>query len=146
MTSSRITSFASASFLLTLLLCPPAFAKNGSCLFQVTANLQLNFGALDPSSGATITSPVVAATVGSDQVGDCKNLTMTVNARTGSVLQLTNGSGGVIPYTLTTFSAAAPGNNLYTQLVLQGTIPPSSYENAPAGVYTQSNVFLDVSP
>ena len=146
MKSNRMTQFASASLLLLLLFCPTAFANNGACAFKVTANLKLNFGVLDPSSGAVITRPVVAATVGSDQVGDCRNLTMTVKARTGSVLQLTNGSGGIIPYTLTTFSTAAPGNNTYTQLVLQGTIPAANYQNAPAGTYTQSNVFLDVSP
>lgn len=115
-------------------------------MFQTAGNLQLNFGALDPSSGATATSPVVAATLGSDLVGDCKMLTMTVNARSGTVLQLTNGSGGVIPYTLTTFTAPAPGNNKYVQLVLQGTIQPANYQNAPGGVYVQNNVFLDITP
>ena len=146
MTPKRLTCYAAAGALLSLLLCPTAFANGGSCGFKVAGNLQLNFGTLDPSSGVAVTRPVVAATVGSDQVGSCNNVSMTVQARTGSVLELTNGSGGIIPYTLTTFSAPAPGNNTYTQLVLQGTVPPANYQNAPAGIYTQSNVFLDISP
>lgn len=143
----KIIFLAPASALFALLSLPSsAFANNGSCGFEVSGNLQLNFGMLDPSSGTAVTAPVVAATVGADQVGDCRNVTLTVAARIGSVLQLTNGSGGIIPYTLTTFSDPSPRNNRYTQLILQGTITSANYQNAPAGLYTQSNVLLDVNP
>ena len=143
---NRTLACALHAVLASLLVCTPAIARNGSCFFRVNADLKLNFGALDPSSIAVATTPVVAATVGSDDVGDCRNVTMTVKARTGTVLQMTNGTGGVIPYSLTTYSAAAPGNNRYSQLVLQGSITPANYQNAPAGSYTQTNVFLDVTP
>jgi hypothetical protein len=146
MSLNKMGAIALKSLLVSLVLCHPVFAKNRACKFQVTSDLKLNFGVIDPSSVAPVSAPVVAVTVGSDQAGDCKKLTMTVAARTGTVLQLTNGTGGVIPYSLTTFTTAAPGNNKYSQVVLQGTITPANFQNAPAGLYSQSNVVLDVSP
>lgn len=137
-----LSVFATKALLLSALLCSPAFALNGNCSFEVRGPLQLNFGVLDPSVGGNVTSPVIATTVGADQVGDCKvNLTVTA---TGP-LQLTNGAGGTIPYSLATFSASAPGNNKYTQLLMQGTILGTSYQNAPAGAYSQS-ITVTVSP
>lgn len=132
-----------------LLSCGFAQANNGTCLFAARGTMTLGFGTIDPSSTtnavATLTPGAVA------QIGDCKGVTMTVTADNGSNYngsrQLADAArANFIAYSLTLPAPQpGPGNNRYVPLVITGTITPASFQNAPAGAYSDS-VVITVSP
>lgn len=130
-----------------LLACPaPALSRDASCEFR-GAGVTLTFGNLDPSNPVQ----VVRMLQGAGEVGDCnsKGLNLTVSIVGPSARQLTNGSGGVIPYTLSGFPVTMPqpGNNAYPSFLagLTGTIASGVYVDAPAGAYSD-NVTIRVDP
>lgn len=120
------------------------------CEFRARG-LSLNFGALNPSSGANVTAMASAATMNADQAGDCTGMAMTITGDSGQNFLLTRrlrnaATGDFIAYTLTLPGAlTAPGNNRYTAFTLQGSIQGTDYANASAGLYSDS-VLITITP
>ena len=138
------------------LLASPTWARDTSCRFRA-AGLTLNFGALDPSSNATITKPVVVSTTNANMAGDCTTGPMTVSMQGSTSRQLVNGAN-TINYTFSNIQAslAAPGNSppgqpntgwaaWFTPGQFQGVIQGAAYADAPAGNYTDS-ITITVTP
>lgn len=125
---------------------PAALAKNGICEFRAKG-ISMNFGALDPSSGSDASAMLAFSTLNADEVGDCRDLTMTIGLETPGPRVLTHASGAVIPYTFVGLPivAPAPGNNRYIPFTFSGLILWNSYANAPAGNYTDT-VMISVTP
>ena len=138
-----------AATVAVLLACTSAQAVNGNCEFRVVGTMSMSFGTIDPSSTtaaiATITPGQVA------QIGSCRNVTMSVTADQGRNFsgsrRLALGAGAAfIPYSLTLpANRPGPGNNNWVDLEITGTIAPADFQNAPAGVYSDS-VVITVSP
>lgn len=108
------------------------------CSFDASGTVGLNFGTLDPSSGT------VATATGTVFVGDCASgRTMAVSVDNGQRMNRTmirDGGTEVIPYSLgaPTFSpstASGPGIGAYKPATITGTVQPSAYMDAVAGVY-----------
>lgn len=127
----------------------PAFANGNTCLFQAKG-LALNFGTLNPSSGATVSVPVAAATLNANAVGDCASgKTMVFTADNGlhfsGSRRMTNGTD-FIPYSITLpANQPGPGNGIYIKFTFTGTVASTSYQNASAGNYGDT-VTLTVTP
>ena len=135
---------------LSLWLTAPAGAANGSCEFRARG-LSLNFGVLDPSSHASVSSPVVPSTSLADLAGDCNTAgPMTISIAGSSSRQLAGPGGGTINYTITGLpvSLPKPGNSpgssgknyvpWFNPGQLQGVIQWSAYADAPAGLYSDT--------
>lgn len=125
---------------------PLASAKNGTCEFRAKG-ISMNFGALDPSSGSNASAMLSFTSRNSDEVGDCQDVTMTIDGDGGPRL-LRNASGtGSIPYTLVglPIQAPGPGNKRYIPFTFSGLILWNAYADAPAGTYTDS-VMISVTP
>ena len=124
---------------------PAALALNGTCQFRAKG-ISMNFGALDPSSGSNASAVLAFSSLNADEVGDCRDLTMTIDGDGGPRL-LTHASGASIPYTFVglPIQASAPGNNRYIPFTFSGLILWNSYANAPAGNYTDT-VMISVTP
>lgn len=149
----------SAAVLLAVNACvlAPAGAADTVCGFR-GHGLSLNFGILDPSSGANITKPLTVATTFADMAGDCTGAgSMTIGLVGSSSRQLKFGSS-TINYTIAVPSIslpkpgnAPPGNpgngyvTWFTPGQLQGTVLWSAYADAPAGSYSDS-VTISVNP
>lgn len=127
----------------------PAFANGNVCLFQAKG-LALNFGPLNPSSGATVTIPVAAATLNANKVGDCSpGQTIVFSADNGSHFsgsrRMTNGTD-FIPYSIALpANTSGPGNGSYVTFTFTGTVVGTGYQNASAGSYSD-RVTLTVTP
>ena len=139
-----------AGAVLLLVVAMPAQSSDLKCGFRASG-LSLNFGTLNPASGATVTVPMAAATLNADKVGDC-TLPMTLSADNGLWFsrnhRLKNtGSADYIPYTLAGLpqTLPAPGNKVYVSFTFSGTVLGSDYANAPAGNYSDT-VMISVTP
>lgn len=138
-------------------LSAPSWAADAVCQFQARG-LNLNFGALDPSSNASTNYPVVAATTFANMAGDCTGTgNMTISIVGSASRQLVSGAN-TINYTITGFpiSLPKPGNapqgnpgsgyiSWFAPNQIQGTIQWSAYADAPAGIYSDS-VTISVTP
>lgn len=152
--NTKTSTLASLSLLGALLAATatPVDAKNASCQFEATG-LILAFGNLDPSNAVQKVQVVQAQNVGAGSVGDCNTVgvTMSVQIVGSSSRSMSNGAGGVIPYTLAGFPVTGitqPGNNKYVNFLsvgVAGTIAAGSYADAPAGTYSDT-VTISVSP
>lgn len=136
----------------------PAVAADNRCDFATkrlggATELSIGFPILDPSSGATFTVPVVAASLNAGRIGDCvSSVSMTLSGDNGA-----NFSGGrrmkhatlaeFIPYSLAGIptSQPGPGNSQYVSFTFTGTVTGPDYANAPAGSYSD-NVLISVDP
>lgn len=130
----------------------PAFGRGNTCLFQARG-LSMNFGTLDPSSGATVTVPVAAATLNANKVGDCApGQQMVISGDNGLNFSGTrrmkhDGRAEYIPYSLSLPNAAVggPGNGTYLVFTFSGTVAGSAYADAWAGTYSDT-VIITVTP
>lgn len=128
-----------------------AWSSGNSCGFQAKG-LSMNFGSLDPSSGANVTRSVSAATLNANRVGDCApGQTMVVSGGEGQHFgggsrRLSNGSD-FIRYSLSlpTAGQSGPGNGNYIAFTFNGTVLGADYANASAGTYSDT-VVITVSP
>lgn len=133
-----------------IVLAMPVHSADLRCNFKARG-LSLNFGVLNPASGATVSVPLAAATLNADKVGDC-TVPMTISADAGlwssGGLRLKNtASADYIAYSLAPMpqTLAAPGNKLYVSFTFTGTVAGSAYANAPAGNYSDT-VMISVTP
>lgn len=118
------------------------------CAFDSTGTTGLNFGTLDPSSGAVVTA---TATV---MVGDCPvGQTMVVTVDGGLRMNNTmirDGGSELMPYAVGTptfapSTASGPGVGAYKAATFTGTLQPSAYMDAVAGTY-RDVLIVTVSP
>lgn len=136
----------------------PAFAQDVRCEFATrrlggATGLSINFGTLDPSSGATVTLPVVAASTNAGRIGDCiSSVSMTLAGDNGANFSGTRRLkhatlAEFIPYSLVGIpvSRSGPGNSQYVVFTFDGTVTGPAYANAPAGPYSDS-VLISVTP
>lgn len=131
---------------------PAALANGNQCSFQALG-LSMGFGLLDPSTGATKTVPVAAATLFADRWGSCRTgTTMTLSGGNGlnfnaGMRNMKNAAGDLIAYNLASLpqSRPGPGNNTYVSFTFSGTVVGTAYQDAAAGVYSDT-VILSVTP
>lgn len=130
-----------------------AYAADTRCDFATrrlggAAGLGIAFGSLDPSSGATVTIPVMAASINGGSIGDCvSSLTMTLAGDAGARLLRHTTLPDTISYSLVglPISQSGPGNSKYVSFTFNGTVTGAAYANAPAGFYSD-NVVISVTP
>lgn len=132
----------------------PALARDNICDFQATGGMSLSFGILDPSAAVTVSIPVAAVSLNSDQAGDCQpgGQTMTISADnglhfSGGSRRMMSAAGDYIPYSLTAvpITRSRPGNNRYVAVTFNGVVTATAYQDAPAGTY-QDTVTISVTP
>ena len=131
----------------------PASAADTRCEFATkrlggATGLGIAFGSLDPSTGTTVTIPVMAASTNGGSIGDCfPGLTMTLEGDAGARLLRHTTLPDTIPYSLVGLpsSQSGPGNNQYVSFTFNGTVTGAAYANAPAGSYSD-NVVISVTP
>lgn len=145
-------TFLGLAAAVALLGLPPSVWSNGnSCGFQAKG-LSMNFGSLDPSSGANVTRAISAATLNANRAGDCApGQTMVVSGGNGQNFgggsrRMSNGTS-FIRYSLAlpTAGQSGPGNGNYIAFTFNGTVLGTDYENASAGSYSDT-VVITVSP
>ena len=130
----------------------PAYSGDKICGFQAKG-LSINFGTLNPSTGADVTTAVSASTLNADKAGDCvSSVTMKIDGDNGlnfsGSRRLKNAAGtDFIPYSLAGLpqSSPGPGNNRYQTFTFNGIILGSAYANASAGSYSDT-VIISVTP
>lgn len=130
----------------------PAYANGNTCMFQAKG-LAMSFGTLDPSSGATVTVPVAAATLNANKAGDCApGQAMVISGDNGQNFsgsrRMRGGAGtDYIAYTLSLPASIGngPGNGSYATFTFNGTVVGSAYEGASAGSYADT-VLITVTP
>lgn len=129
---------------------PAALANNGNCFFRASGTMALAFGSLDPSSGTTVSATVTAATLQADQAGDCRNVTLSINADNGQNFgggsrRLSNGTDFIAYSLALPANYAAPGNNRWLTFTFTGSITGTAYQDASVGSYSDT-VILSVTP
>jgi spore coat protein U-like protein len=150
---SFLTRIALAAAVLTLLAWAlPAQARGSSCLWRATGGFSVNFPNLDPSNAISITLPVGAVSLQSNEAGDCQptNNTMSFAASNGNNFsggsrRMTNGTY-FIPYSIDGLATLnRPGNNSYVVINFTVTIQGTAYQDVAAGNYTDS-VTITLTP
>lgn len=130
-----------------------AHSAGTDCNFQARG-LSLNFGTLNPASGATVTVPIVATTLNANKVGDCAPTLMTMTIAADNGMWYSGGhrmknsaSADYIAYSLTglPLTVDRPGVNQYVVFTFSGSVTWSAYSDAPAGNYSDT-VMISVSP
>jgi len=125
-------------------------AADNVCEFRAKGGLTMPFGTLNPSSGQTVNAVMLAGNVQAAQAGDCRNVTLAINADNGQHYgagsrRMSNGID-FIPYVLNLpVSYPSPGNRQYLTFSFTGTIAGTAYQNASAGAYSDT-VVLMVTP
>jgi len=134
----------------TQLTVSAAVLSKGNCKFQ-TAPATLNFGMIDPTSGANATA---LTTIQFKCVGSVPNVTYSLQAGDGlnatgpGMRRVKNTATGVdyMAYSLSLSPASGtiPKNFLQT-VTVSGTILPADFQNARAGAYSDT-VVLSLNP